>query len=317
MAKRDIVDIFPFRIDRLPDAGFELYLGRRGTGKTTLCRYVTQQSPRAQVAMHTVIAGSDRVRQSWAHVVPPLYVHEPSVDILRDIINDRKKLVSRYTSRGQPFPKEMHLVLILDDVASITEFMKSSELRWLASNGRHAEITVRLLAQYVTQVIPEIRSQFDIIYVMATANRRTITTLQNEFVSCVTPRVFRSVLSALTQDHGALVIDNRSNGMNISDCVFELRASVPVEERPLGSPAFIAYAKAHYLDLMQIQQRKDSLPTMEEAEEDVDENDEDQLVVLDDATMNVLNSRRVYADHLGRIIVRRVPAPCKPKTKIE
>ena len=236
-----------------------------------------------------VMAGSERVKDTWADMVPRLFVVDTSIEYLEKMKHHQTEMVKKYKT---DFPRIHHITLILDDCASIKSFMRSPILAWLASNGRHIELRLCILVQYLNQCPCEIRDQFDIIFCLATSNRKNIYKLHEEFVGVGDIRTFRSVLNTMTEDRGCLVIDNRISSNSISGCCFYTKmVSFPFAPLRLGDKQQWVYSEKHYLDDVYIEQ-------LEEAEESESEELEEIKKVMD--------TTRLYSDRLGKIIIRKL-----------
>jgi hypothetical protein len=310
MSRQQIVDIKPFAYDNFPPNGFVLILGKRGTGKSTWTKYICSKLDDCQQGIVIVMGGSGRVREAWSECVPPLYVVPPSIDYLERLRKEREKVIKKYASMGKKVPVHMHVTIIIDDVSADKNFMKSAILAWLASNGRHLELTVILLAQYVFQVPAEIRTQFDLVYVLSTSNRRAIQTLHSEYVGHTDIRVFRPVLSAMTENKGALIIDNRSSTASISDtCFYGKIKPWPQPKVTLGNPLLWKYSRVHYHSFEENSSSTRSRTRSSELgklisngkeEDEDDDDDHDTSAALEFLQTN----RRIYSDRIGRIVVR-------------
>ena len=239
--------ITEFDIQTLPANGLVLVLGKRGTGKSTTCRYFLQQSVHAGVGAHVVICGSESVAQSWQKVVHPLFVVDitAATSYLARLIKKQNDNIRKF--KGREYPPSLHVSVVLDDCVGTSSFAKCPELQYIANNGRHLNMCVYVLCQYLNQVSPEIRTNFDIIVALATANRMNITKLYNEFCSMCSARDFKYVLTAVTENRGVLVIDNRNNGMSLVDVCFYCNVPYPFDEAPLCPPAMIEFANKHYV----------------------------------------------------------------------
>ena len=299
-----VVDVKPIDFKIIPSTSYIIILGKRGTGKSTWARHLMNNMQVARGGMVVVMAGSERVKQSWGEHVPPLFVVDVSVDYLVNLIKQRNAIVRKY--EGKPFPPAQRMVLVMDDTSSNKAFMKSKPMLYLASNSRHLEMIVILLAQYLVQIVSEIRSQPDFVLTLNTSSLVAMRKLNEEFVASETLRIFRSVMTAVTSTpYSCFIIDNRVNAVKLDDHCYYGKMPWPLEDVRLGSPAAWDFSRKHYLPNQG--SVADKLKHLLEDDEDFD---------VDAHDLTVLENKHVMSDRLGRIVVRVLP-PNLQKTKTD
>lgn len=308
-----VIDVQPFKNHKMPDSGFILYLGKRGTGKSTLAMYMSRFWKHARSGMAIAMCGSESVKNDWTHVIPKLFTVDISTEYIETMLEQQNELVRKYEQLNVAFPAYHEKLIILDDVASSKAFMRSKAFIYMASNSRHLHLTTFVLAQYLFQVPAECRNQFDLVFSMNTNNRRNITTLHSEYANSVSLRVFRSVLTTVTENYGVLCIDNRKNTSNISDVCSYTRAPYPIAHVRVGSDALWQYSKKHYLDIDRLRAHKTSLRTqldsmsMDDHVMDSDDEEEQQKSDLFENAYDILDNRRIFNDRTGSILIRKMP----------
>ena len=295
---QEVLDVKPIDFKTLPRDGFIMLLGKRGSGKTEWARFYIANILDAHDGMFILMAGSNKVRDSWKDLIHPLYHHEPSIQKLQDIRDRQNQQIEYYKSNNQPFPSKLHITIVLDDCGSIGSFMRSDILRWIASNGRHCEMRIILMLQYLHQCPAELRNQIDIVFALATANKRCINVLHSEYAGCTSARVFRALLCAVTDNFGSLVIDNRINAMRIVDnCFYARMESWPiVVTGQLGHPEMIEFANTHFL------REKEVLPIDDRMEVEEDEEEKEFMDIV-----GIVRQSTRYMDRQGQIVIRKVP----------
>lgn len=282
----ELVDIRPYCWAKLPPCGFFEVLGKRGTGKTTWTQFILQFSPTQTTGMFVVIAGSETAKNSWSQIVHPVYIHDPDIARLESIRDTQNALVRIHNKANTPFPDAMKLTLIFDDVSSNKKLMRSNILAYLASNSRHLQMSIYILAQYHCQIVTEVRNQFDYVFVLATSDDKSVRRIHSEYCSVVDLRVFRHVLSHVTQDHGMLVVNNQCTDSSINEVCFHSSMPIyPPPLKPLGSKEAREFAQTHYRD------EDDARP------------DEDIASEWDDKHRHKPN--HVIVDRKGKLIIRK------------
>jgi CO dehydrogenase nickel-insertion accessory protein CooC1 len=245
----ELVDISSFRWDMLPDCGFFEILGKRGTGKTTWTQYILQHSRFRDTGLFIVVAGSEIAKRSWANIVHPIFIVDPAISYLEELMKTQNNMVRMYEQSTDPFPENKHVTLIFDDVSSNKKLMRSQVMSYLASNSRHMQMSIFILAQYHCQIVAEVRNQFDNIMVLSTADTKSITRLHAEYCSCIENRMFKIVMSTTTKDYGMLVIDNQARNMELNTvCFYSRLTNYPPTLNRLGHVDTWSFGDVHYLD---------------------------------------------------------------------
>jgi hypothetical protein len=305
----EIIDLKRFEFKDVPSTSLCMILGKRGTGKSSLCQYIIQCSPQCSSGIFVVMCGSETVKDSWSKSIHPLFIQDPSVQYLNTFKDQRNGLVREYRRMKQDIPDYEHCTLVLDDIASIRNVMRSPVISYLASNSRHLKTSIFVLAQYACQIPAEVRNQFDIIFMLATADMKTIRRVHSEYCSITDSRIFEKVLSAATSDHGVLVIDNRTVSDRINDvCYYGRIDNYPFNVQRLGSTELWEFGHKYYMDV-----DNGHIPTAEEAlawEQSIHESKTPPKwnVAMDMPPIQreVHSSRRVFKDRRGCVVVRRI-----------
>lgn len=299
------IDIPRFDISSLPATGFIEILGKRGTGKTTWCRYALNNSPSRSKGMFIVVCGSETVCDTWKEYIHPLYVMPISIEYIERIIRQRNGLIKRYKKKLEPIPEEEHVTLIFDDITSNKKVMRSSALAYLASNSRHLYMSIYLLPQYHVQIPSEIRTQFDFIIVLATKDERTLKRLYSEYCAGVVEfRMFRSVIESATHDRGACIINNQSTDIStmLSYCWID---PYPFNCTMLGHTDLWKFANTYSID--DTFHNLQHLPHSDSGMGDKSENDDSEDEYMRENMRKMVNKHRsIHNDRKGRIVVRKL-----------
>ena len=302
MSSTENIDVCEFSFSSLPETGFYEVLGKRGTGKTTWTKYMLQFSKYAQSGIHIVMCGSETIKESWQEVIHPMYIQDASIQYLEKLRDDRNNVVKKRKKTNGLSDSE-HVTLILDDVASNKKIMRSAVLTYLACNSRHLHMSIFILAQYHCQIPTEVRNQNDYVFMLATSDRKSIKRIYEEYASCTNERIFRALLTFCTSDHGLFIINNQTSGNDLSTICGTSKISdfENLEFVKLGSEELWNFADAMYIDVDTI------VPTVEDAEHWLGtttriENDIDN----DDLSQKMRNSRKIFSDRYGKIIIRKV-----------
>jgi hypothetical protein len=125
-------------------------------------------------------------------------------------------LIERMTAEnaGKPDNKASHILLILDDLCSDTNFHQSKTFKKLCTRGRHIKIAVIITAQYIYQIPPVARNNSDFI-LCSQMNTQGLDLLTTEFLfGNLTKKEFIDIYYKNTADYGFLVINNNCTKSN-------------------------------------------------------------------------------------------------------
>lgn len=308
-----VIDVPRFEPVNFPKCGFVLVLAKRGSGKSVYCAYMASRLPFVATGMAMAICGSEKVCQDWRQFIPNLYVHAASIEVLDMVIQNQNKLAKYYATKSMPIPDELHVTLFIDDCASIPRIMKSKQLKYLASNSRHLNMCIIIAAQYFIQVVREIRSQFDITVLLGKQTARNIKTVNDDNATSVDLRTFRAVVISMLKDFGVLLIDSRSDAVDLM--CFD-KAPFPLPDIKLGGSHQWAFSRQHYLDLDRVRDKHRKAVEVAELDDDrtgclnnvdgYDEKDDDDelgLGLSNDAFTHLTNNRIVVHDAKGKILI--------------
>ena len=299
MSNHETTEVHEFNIKDIPYNGFIQILGKRGTGKTSWAKHICANLEDNGEGIFIVMAGSEKVKESWAEMVPKLFIVDPNEAYLEKIKNIQNKNIKIYNMKKQPFPRDLHITLIMDDCASNKSLIRSKIMSWLGSNGRHIELRVIFLTQYINQVIPELRCQFDVVLLLATSNKRNVAKFHEEFVGCGELRIFHTILNAMTEDNGALIVDNRANASTMTSCCYYGKiVPYPIPAKLLGNPDTWEFNDKHYYAV--------DNNIIDNIDNDV-EDEEDIIGEISSKMESLGKEKRLYSDKFGSILVRRIP----------
>jgi hypothetical protein len=185
------------------------FTAKRNSGKSQLLRYLVQSS-KHMFSKIFVICPTESVNHFYSDLVPasnifPQYKEEWV-----------ESLISKMTeiNSGKNDKEAKHILLILDDCCSDSNFHQSKTLKKLATRGRHIKIAVMITCQYIYQIPPVIRNNCDYIYV-GQMNQQGLKLLTDEFLmGNIDKKGFVDLYHNNTNDYNFLVINNNSTTDN-------------------------------------------------------------------------------------------------------
>jgi hypothetical protein len=223
-------------------------IAKRASGKSYLTREIMYHKKSIPAAI--AISRTEKLNKFYSDFIPDSYIYsEYDSDVLskvyerQSIMNEENKVRKNHGKTE----KDDRVIVIMDDcMSSKGTWLKDQNILELFFNGRHHHLSFILTMQFSLGIPPELRSNFDYIFLLAediTSNRKR---LYDHYAGMFpTFDIFQQVFSEITADYGVMVINNRVHSTNITDKVFWYKAR-PVPEFSVGSDKYIKYHKRSF-----------------------------------------------------------------------
>ncbi len=226
--------------EKLKTDGFYLFLGDRGSGKTTYTEVILQKDPFINQAIIVVMCGSAKVKANWCKSAPKLQVIDPDIQYLRNMIKTQNAHTERYLDMGLALPPHLYVNLILDDFALFKKLMNDDVMQELAASSRNLGMRIMILCQYLKQVPKESRQGFDGVFLCGDFPEADLKELHSLYANFLPKRLFVASAITYTKNRGLFVIDRREHEL------YKMSNPWPFEHLPLGNPTQHAYSNQHY-----------------------------------------------------------------------
>jgi len=223
-------------------------IAKRASGKSYLTREIMYHKRNIPAAV--AISRTEKLNKFYADFIPDSYIYsEYDSDVLSKIYERQSIMNEENKNRKKEGKKEKddRLMIIMDDcMSSKGTWLKDPNILELFFNGRHHHLSFILTMQFSLGIPPELRSNFDYIFLLAediTSNRKRL----YEHYAGMFPTfdIFQQVFSEITADYGCMVINNRIHSTNITDKVFWYKAK-PVPDFNIGCSKYNKYHKTAY-----------------------------------------------------------------------
>ena len=237
-----------FDIKKMEDHCTIAMIAKRASGKSYLTREILYHKRDIPTAI--AISKTEKLNKFYGKFIPDLFIYnEFSTKILTSLYNRQGKLSEDNKKRSEDGKKlkDDRVMLIMDDcMSSKGTWVKDENILELFFNGRHHHIAFILTMQYSMGIPPEMRSNFDYIFLLAEdfiSNRKRL----YEHYAGMFPSfdIFQQVFTDVTENYGCMVINNRVHSKNITDKVFWYKAK-EVPDFTLGSKRFKKYHKKNF-----------------------------------------------------------------------
>jgi len=242
------LQIKKFNIQEMVDHCTIAMIAKRASGKSFLTREIMFLKRNISTAI--AISRTEKLNHFYSDFIPDAYIYqEYTSDILSKIYERQAKMNSDNCKREKESKKSKDdsLMLIMDDcMSSKGTWLKDPNILELFFNGRHHHISFILTMQFSLGIPPELRSNFDYIFLLAEDTYSNQKRLYDHYAGMFpTFDIFRQVFADITENYGVMVIDNRIHSKNITDKVFWYKAKIVPNFR-VGSKKFKKYHKDNY-----------------------------------------------------------------------
>ena len=207
-----------------------LFVGKRGTGKSTLLRDIMYHM-RTYIDVPTAMTPTEDSAEMFESCMPASCVHRDFHEATVDRIID----CQRKAAKKKKEPK--HILLVLDDMGFDKKVLKGKNMRDLFMNGRHYSVTLCLTLQYCVDMGPDLRSQIDYCFCLREPIISNRLKLWKYFFGGFSQfQDFASVFDTCTSNNECLVIDNTIKSNNLADFIYYYKADIGIPAYRLGMP---------------------------------------------------------------------------------
>ena len=165
--------IKPFKINEMVDHCTIAMIAKRATGKSFLTREIMYQ--KRNIAAAVAISRTEKLNGFYTDFIPDSYIYsEYATDILSRIYERQAQMNEDNKERRKrgKRPKDDSLMIIMDDcMSSKGTWLKDPNITELFFNGRHHHVSFILTMQYAVGIPPEMRSNFDFIFLYSLVNK--------------------------------------------------------------------------------------------------------------------------------------------------
>lgn len=239
-SKRNEVDIHEFPLHEMKYNSKIVIIGKPATGKSTVTRDIVK-AYRHEFPVAKVFSGTEENNHFYSQMFPDLYIHSEYSESEMEDFAKRQKLAMRNNPEN---PKGM---LIVDDCSDDPKFFHRPLFQKFYKNGRQWEMMFILALQYGMDIRPVIRTNIDYVFIFREPNERNRKALYENYAGIIgSYNDFCDVMDQLTEDYTAIVIDNRKQSNNLSECVYYYKARLHDDDFKFGCDEYRQAAEQRY-----------------------------------------------------------------------
>ena len=248
----DSLKIGKFKFKDFPKSSAIVMIAKRGSGKSYIVREIIEHF--RDIPVGAIICPSEKVEPFYSDFFPSSFIHFNYDPVLLATIFERQiRIKNKYkihAEKGEYI--DPRCIIVMDDcMASKKIWVTDQMIKDVLMNGRHFDMTYILTMQYPLGVTPELRSNFDVIFMLAVDEMKIIRLLHENFAGIFeTLDGFRKVLMDITKDYGALVLVKRGATASFWDKVkwytAKKRNENDVNNVKIGSSQFRKFHEANF-----------------------------------------------------------------------
>ena len=204
-----------------------IMIAKRGSGKSWVVRAIMHHF--RDIPCGIIIAPTDRMNPFYNVFFPDTYIHYAyKTETIQKILQRQQDIIEKaaeHKRKGRR-PIDARTYIVMDDcLSSKGTWMKDQPIQELLFNGRHHQIMYILTMQYPLGITPELRSNFDYIFLLKEEYISNQKKLFDHYAGMF-PNLdaFRQVFNNLVTDNGCMVIDNRRKVDNSLERLFWYKA---------------------------------------------------------------------------------------------
>ena len=249
MRSGDNLPIRQFKLDDMVENPSIIMIAKRGSGKSWIVRAIMMHFN--SIPCGVVIAPTDRMNSFYNDFFPDSYIHyQYQSSIITKILDRQTQMIDKQQAKKKQGKKlDVRTFIIMDDcLGDKKSWVRDAPILELLFNGRHYQIMYILTMQFPLGITPELRSNFDYIFLLKEDFISNQKKLFDHYAGMF-PNFdsFRQVFSTLTGDFGSMVIDNRRKATSPLERLFYYKAgNLSNTKCMMGGKQFRKYHENNY-----------------------------------------------------------------------
>lgn len=220
------LQINEFKLDSMVSSPAIVMIAKRGSGKSWVCKALLHHFK--DIPAGLIIAPTDKNNCFYGNFFFDTYIHyEYRSDIIEKLLYRQTEIIEKQKKklkRGKTV--DTRVFVVMDDcLSSKGSWAKDRPVQQLLFDGRHYHIMYILTMQFPLGITPELRGNFDYIFLLADDFTSNIKRMHDHYAGMF-PDLgsFRETFRELTDDFGCMVIVNRGARRSFFEKVFWYKA---------------------------------------------------------------------------------------------
>lgn len=187
-------------------------IAKSGSGKSWVIREILYYLYKTEIPCGTIIAPTDKLTKFYDDFIPPCFIfHEYKEEVIPKILHRQRLIIEKNEQRTNNNKSKIdpRTFLVMDDCMSSKHlWLKDPSILSIFNEGRHFQLTFILSMQYSLGIQPELRSNFDFVFLLGEDNFSNRKRLYEHYAGIFPTReLFESAFSSLTDNYGCMVIN--------------------------------------------------------------------------------------------------------------
>jgi len=219
-----------------------------GSGKSWIVRNILYYM--RDIPCGVVIAPTDKMNKFYDDFMPSSFIyHEYKPEVLPKVLGRQAKILEKNENRIADGKKSLdpRIYFVMDDcMAEKDKWLKDPKMLEIMNQGRHFKLTFILTMQYCLGIQPELRTQFNFVFLLGDDNAASRKKLHEHWAGVFPKKeLFEQVFLNVTENYGCMVINNRIKTIDITKKVFWFRAKT-VPNFKIGIPRYLKFHDERY-----------------------------------------------------------------------
>ncbi len=245
----DSLPVRQFKMQDMVENPSIIMIAKRGSGKSWVTKAIMMHFN--SIPCGVVIAPTDRMNSFYNDFFPDTYIHyEYKSQLIVKILDRQTQMIDKQQlKKKQGKNIDVRTFIIMDDcLGDKKSWVRDRPILELLFNGRHYQIMYILTMQFALGITPELRSNFDYIFLLKAEFMSEQKKLFDHYAGMF-PNFdsFRQVFNELTANFGCMVIDNRRKASNPLERLFWYRApDMSGKQKLMGGKQFRKFHECNY-----------------------------------------------------------------------
>jgi len=197
-----------------------LYVGRRRSGKSYLLKDIISYHKDIKIGL--VISPTEISNQFFQKFIPNILIYdEYTPEIIQRFLDRQIKVTKQRNDEIKKYGKsdiDPRAFIILDDCLYDKTWQSDKNIRSIFMNGRHYSIMTIITSQTPLGLNPTLRSQIDYVFIFKNNVIKEREKIYNHYAGiCNSFEVFNKIMDNTTENFEIMVIDNTTQGNNITE----------------------------------------------------------------------------------------------------
>jgi len=246
----DSLPVRQFKLADMVENPSIVMIAKRGSGKSWVTKAIMMHF--YKIPCGIVIAPTDRMNSFYNDFFPDTFIHyQYKSSIITKILYRQTQMIDKQQAKKKIGKNiDVRTFIIMDDcLGDKKSWVRDAPILELLFNGRHYQIMYILTMQFPLGITPELRSNFDYIFLLKEDFISNQKKLFDHYAGMFPNfNTFRQVFSELTADFGCMVIDNRRKASNPLERLFWYKApNLEGHTKIIGGKQFRKFHEYNYV----------------------------------------------------------------------